>query len=173
MVPAAVSAVDEARERVAHLEVLMLEGDEALIASLRGEHDRARRELAQAEAEEHEREVREGVAAALAALQREPGSDWWMSHRRFMPAAVKSAILRKIGRRLFEKAFPLWWRGRAMSGENGGSPFTTQAAYERKLRETEDALANPLAAKGISATSGPAFALRRAKCARLRQSGEQ
>ena len=56
--------------------------------------------------EGRERQIRADVRAAVASLRDEPGSDWMSKHRRWMSAAVKSRLVRRLGRRTYEKVFP-------------------------------------------------------------------
>ena len=54
-----------------------------------------------------EAEIRAGVRAAIAALRRDPGSDWMQRHRRWHPIAVKARLVRLVGRKVYEGALPL------------------------------------------------------------------
>jgi hypothetical protein len=57
--------------------------------------------------EAREAEIRAGVRAAIAALRRDPGADWMQRHRRWHPIAVKARLVRLVGRKVYEGAFPL------------------------------------------------------------------
>jgi hypothetical protein len=57
--------------------------------------------------EAREAVIRAGVRAAIAALRRDPGSDWMQRHRRWHPPAVKSRLVSLVGRKIYEGAFPL------------------------------------------------------------------
>ena len=50
---------------------------------------------------EREQDLREAVREVARSVRGEPGSDWTMRHRRWMSAAVKSAVIRRYGRRAY------------------------------------------------------------------------
>jgi hypothetical protein len=54
-----------------------------------------------------EAEVQAGVRTAIAALRGDPWSDWMQRHRRWHPIAVKARLVRQVGRKVYEGAFPL------------------------------------------------------------------
>jgi hypothetical protein len=50
---------------------------------------------------EREQDLREAVREVARSVRGEPGSDWTMRHRRWMSAAVKSAVIRRYGQRAY------------------------------------------------------------------------
>ena len=102
--------------------------------------------------EEREQELRRAVREVASAVRGEPGSDWTMRHRRWISPAVKSAVIRRFGRRAYAE---LPWalavvtggimrhgRGREVMSTNGGDAaalyrkhFMSEGRYKREAEE--------------------------------------
>jgi hypothetical protein len=52
---------------------------------------------------DRERAMREAVREVARAVRGEVGSDWTQKHRRWMSPALKSALIRRYGRRAYEE----------------------------------------------------------------------
>ena len=56
--------------------------------------------------EARRREVVQAGWEAIKSLRGDPGADWCAKHRQVMTRAVKSWLIERLGRKVYERAFP-------------------------------------------------------------------